>query len=139
MSRSRSSPTSIRPSWTRTPPTLTVFDDPQSAKAAFRLAFHASAPITISSGRRVGRFSIYDLAPRRMRAPERGILDALAAVAAEEIEVWLAANRVRDSERAIANHQRQIIEDTDVLMAAMREVTAYEDPMAVRPAICRSL
>ena len=116
---------------------LTVFEDPQVAKAAFGLAFHASAPITTTTGLDVGRFSIYDLAPRRLRAPEREILDALAAVAAEEIEVWLAANHLWASERAIAKHQQQIIEDTDVVMAAMREVTAYEDPMAVRPAICR--
>ena len=116
---------------------LTVFDDPQGAKAAFGLAFHASAVVTTTAGRDVGRFSIFDRAPRKMRAPEQRILTALAAVAAEEIEVWLAATRVRDRERAIADYQQRIIEDTDVLMAAMRGVTAYEDPTAVRPAICR--
>lgn len=116
---------------------LTVFDDPQGVEAAFGLGFHASAVVTTTAGRDVGRFSIFDRAPRRMRAPEQRILKALAAVAAEEIEVWLAATRVRDRERAIAEDQQRIIEDTDVLMAAMREVTAYEDPTAVRPAICR--
>lgn len=116
---------------------LTVFDDPKGAKATFGLAFHASAAVTTTEGRHVGHFSIFDRAPRKMRAPEQRILDALASVAAEEIEVWLAATRARHRDRALAAHQQRIIDDADVLMAAMREVTSYEDPSAVRPAICR--
>lgn len=116
---------------------LTVFEDPQAAKVAFGLGFHASAAMTTTAGRNVGHLSIFDRAPRKMRASEQRTLVALAAVAAEEIEVWLAVTRVRDRERAIADHQQRIIEDTDVLMTTMREVTTYEDPTAVRLAICR--
>jgi diguanylate cyclase (GGDEF)-like protein len=114
-----------------------VFDDPDRAMAALGLAFHADAVMTTTEGRDVGRFSIFDRVARKIRPPEERILDALAAVAAEEIEVWLAANRARHREQALLDHQQRIIEDSDVLMAAMREVTAYEDPTAVRPAICR--
>lgn len=116
---------------------LTVFDDPRRARSALGLGSHASAPVTTSAGRDIGRFSIFDRAPRVMGAPEQRILDALAAVAAEVVEVWMNASRVRERDRAVADHQQRIIQDTDVLMAAIREVTAYEDPAAVRPAICR--
>ncbi|CAN5565312.1 hypothetical protein BH20CHL7_BH20CHL7_04610 [soil metagenome] len=114
-----------------------ILSDPVRAEEVFGLAFHAHVPLTVSAGRTVGMLGVFDRAPRRLPREDQRTLHDLAAVAVEEIEIWLAAKRLRESDRAVSLHQRQVIDDTSTVMAAMRDIGAYEDPGAVRPAICR--
>lgn len=115
---------------------LRLLGDPVRAAEAYGLAFHAGAPLRVRAGPTVGMLDVFDLEPREFTAAERRTLDDLAAVAAEEIDIWLAAERLRTG-RAIGLHEREIHDDISIVLAALRDVAAYEDPAAVRPAICR--
>lgn len=116
---------------------LRILDDPARAGEAFGLAFHAQAPLTLRTGRAVGVLSVFDRRPRRLSPGEQRTLGELAGLAVEEVQTWLAAKRLRDAERAVNTYQRQLLDDTSTLLAAMRDVGAYEDPSSVRPAICQ--
>lgn len=110
--------------------------DPRVA-AGLGLGFQATVPLRNASGRSLGTLSVHDRTRRPIDQEDREILERVAAVAVEEIDVWLAGQRARDDERALVEHRGQLMDDAAALVAAMREVAAYEDPAAVLPAICR--
>ena len=116
---------------------LDVLADPRRAAEELGLAFHASVTMTDADGRALGTLSVFDHEPRAMRLHDRRLLGAVAAVAVEEVEVWTAAIRARDQERATAEQRERLLDDTTQLLGSMRMVTSYEEPALVRPAIAR--
>lgn len=114
-----------------------ILEDAERAAGVLGLGFHATVRLRSDTSGVIGTLSVLDRAPRTIRPAELRILDDLAAVVVEEIEIWLAARQARDLGRAVVRHQQEQIDDAAVLAAAMRQVTAYEHPGDVRPAICR--
>lgn len=119
------------------PSDVKALQSAEQAADVLGLEFHASTELLSKAGQPLGTLSILDRRTRTIRPAEQGLLHDLAAVIVDEIDIWLAATRSRDLDRATVRLQQQSLDDIAVLTAAMREVTAYEHPAAVRPAICR--
>lgn len=57
----------------------------------FGLRFYAAAPLTTSDGHNLGTFCIIDQKQRYLTEPQKQVLQELAAIAMDEIEIRLAA------------------------------------------------
>ncbi len=75
----------------------------------FGLQFYAGAPLRTSDGHNLGTVCVIDLEPRQFSEPERRVLEDLAAIVVDELELRLAARQVdaAASERLRLAEERQ--------------------------------
>ncbi len=89
----------------------------------FGLQFYAGAPLTTSDGHNLGTVCVIDREPRRFGASERRVLEDLAAIVVDELELRLAARQVAaaasESLRLADERQRQSIELNDDVVQSL--------------------
>ena len=76
---------------------------------AMGLSFYAAAPLTTQDGHKLGTFCLIDQKPRYLNTDQKLMLQDLAAIAMDEIELRLAARTaVADSTRRVAELENEL-------------------------------
>lgn len=74
------------------------------------LRFYAAAPITTADGHNLGTVNIIDTRPRSVTDAELAMLDDLAAVVADELELRLSARQAVEGERSEKQEAKRLTE-----------------------------
>lgn len=89
----------------------------------FGLQFYAGAPLRTSDGHNLGTVCVIDRAPRRIGPSERSVLEDLAAIVVDELELRLAARRAdaaaSERMRLADERQRQAIDLNDDVVQSL--------------------
>ncbi len=92
----------------------------------FGLRFYAAAPLKTSDGYNLGTLCIIDKKQRYITEGQKGILQELAAIAMDEIEVRLAARNAAIKAQKILNATKQ---DMQQLISAAEKVPAADQDL----------
>jgi GAF domain-containing protein len=94
----------------------------------FGLRFYAGSPLRTNDGYNLGTLCVIDKQPRRLTGTQRGVLDDLAALVVDELELRLAARR----------HARRATELNDDVVQALT-ITKMQLQLDEREAALESL
>ncbi len=105
----------------------------------FGLQFYAGAPLKTSDGHNLGTVCVIDREPRQIGETERRVLEDLAAIVVDELELRLAARQVdaasAERTRSADERQRQSLELNDdvvqSLVLARMSLESIERPDAL--------
>lgn len=95
---------------------------------------YAGVPLTVADGHRHGTLCIIDRVPRTLTPDELAVLQDLAAVVVDGLELRLASRRSSDHERALSDEQQRSAEDIILVTASIRALSHAEDPDSIRAA-----
>ncbi len=105
----------------------------------FGLRFYAGSPLITRDGYRLGTINIIDFEPRELGPDDLAVLDDLAALVVDELELRLAARRLVDTVDEARQRAMEINDDVIQNLSVASFALQNDDPRRASAAIHRAL
>ena len=103
---------------------------------SFGLKFYAGAPLTTHDGFRIGTLCVIDKLPRKFSKHDEGVLEGLAKIVIDEIELRLSAITERDKQQ---HANEELTASNEELLSSQEYLVEVNDSLAASEYRFRSL